>query len=67
MAIVAAGTGASEEEQAVGEHYETEVNRGDVNMRALERKLNDRYQDGWRLAHVVSEAGNMIFIWERYK
>ena len=51
----------------MGEHYETEVNRGDVNMRALERKLNDRYQDGWRLAHVVSEAGNMIFIWERYR
>ena len=51
----------------MGEHYETEVNRGDVNMGALERKLNDRFQDGWRLAHVVSEAGNMIFIWERYR
>ncbi len=51
----------------MGEHYETEVNKGDVNMGAFERKLNDRYQDGWRLAHLVAEGGNMIMIWERYR
>lgn len=51
----------------MSDHYETEVNKGDINMNALQRKLNDRFPDGWKLAHVVSEAENMIFIWERYR
>ena len=51
----------------MADHYEAEVNKGDVNMRSLQNNLNKRYEDGWKLAHVVSEAGNMIFIWERFK
>ena len=51
----------------MADHYEAEVNKGDVNMRSLQSNLNKRYEDGWKLAHVVSEAGNMIFIWERFK
>jgi hypothetical protein len=51
----------------VGEHYETEVNRGDINMSGFERDLNDRYEQGWKLAHVFSEGGNTIMIWERYR
>lgn len=48
-------------------HYEAEVNRGDINMRALTDKLNDRYADGWRLAHMAEQGGNTIIVWERYR
>ena len=51
----------------MADHYEAEVNKGDINMRSLQSNLNKRYEDGWKLAHVVSEAGNVIFIWERFK
>jgi hypothetical protein len=49
----------------MADHYEATVNKGDVNMRALSDELNDRYQNGWRLAHVVEQAGNILFIWEQ--
>ena len=51
----------------MADQYETEVNKGDLNMNALQRNLNKRYEDGWRLAHVIAEAGNVIFIWERFR
>ena len=51
----------------MADHYETEVNKGDINMGALQRKLNDRYENGWKLAHVFHEGGNMILIWERLR
>lgn len=51
----------------MADHYEAEVNKGDINMRSLQRQLNDRYEDGWKLAHIYSEAGNTVLIWERYR
>jgi hypothetical protein len=51
----------------VADHYETEVNKGDVNMGALQRKLNSRYEDGWKVAHMVHQADNLIIIWERFR
>ena len=51
----------------MADHYQTEVNKGDVNMRALESDLNQRYEDGWRLAHVFEQGGNVVFIWERFR
>lgn len=51
----------------MADHYQTEVNKGDINMRNMEGNLNKRYEDGWRLAHVIEQGGNVIFIWERFR
>ena len=51
----------------MADHYETEVNEGNINMTMLQRKLNKRYDDGWKVAHIFSEGGNTIIIWERYR
>jgi hypothetical protein len=45
--------------------YVTEVNKGDLNMSHLERQLNDKHKDGYRLAHIFAQAGNTILIYER--
>lgn len=47
--------------------YDCDVNRGDVNMRALADTLNDRFADGWKLAHMVEQNGNVIMVYERYR
>lgn len=51
----------------MADHYETEVNKGDLNMRAFQRRLNERHEQGWKLAHIFSQGGNTITIWERYR
>lgn len=48
----------------MADHYEAEVNKGDINMRSLQNNLNERYAKGWKLAHVFPEGENVIFIWE---
>jgi hypothetical protein len=50
---------------AADDHYICEVNKGDLNMRSLADGLNDRYRDGYRLAHVLEQGGNTIMIFER--
>jgi hypothetical protein len=49
---------------AADDHFSCEVNRGDLNMRSLESHLNDRYRDGWRLAHILEQGGNTVMIFE---
>ena len=46
-------------------HYDAEVNKGDLNMNSFTRKLNDRHEEGWKLAHVFEHGGNMVIVWER--
>jgi hypothetical protein len=45
--------------------YDTEVNKGSINMRSLASALNKRGAEGWRLAHAFQESGNTILIYER--
>lgn len=45
--------------------YHAEVNKGSINMRSLTGDLNEKGADGWRLAHVYSQEGNTILIFER--
>lgn len=47
------------------DHYDTSVNKGDLNMRSFTDDLNDRWNDGWKLAHVFEQGGNTIVVWER--
>jgi hypothetical protein len=49
-----------------GKHYETEVNKHDINMGRWESKLNSRYQRGYRLAHVFEQNGNTVMVWEHH-
>ncbi len=46
-------------------HYEAEVNKGSINMAAFTRTLNDRWDRGWRLAHLYSHDDNTVMVWER--
>lgn len=49
-----------------GDHYQTEVNKHDINMGRWEKKLNARYQGGYRLAHVFEQNGNTVMVWEHH-
>ena len=44
--------------------YRTEVNKGSLNMRAFESKLNEYGSEGWRLAHVFEQDKNTVMVWE---
>jgi hypothetical protein len=50
---------------AAGEHYHAEVNKKDLNVGAFTQTLNQRWRDGWRLAHVFEQGGNTVVVWER--
>lgn len=45
--------------------YDTEVNKGSINMRSLSSTLNKRGGEGWRLKQAFEEGGNTILIFER--
>lgn len=47
------------------QHYEVTVNEKDLNVRNYGNECNDRWRDGWRLAHVFEQHGNTISVWER--
>ncbi len=47
------------------DHYEAEVNEGGINMANFNRQLNNRWEQGWRLARIFEQAGNTIIVWER--
>ncbi len=47
------------------DHYDADVNKGSLNMRALADTLNDRWRDGWKLVHAFEKEGNTVLIWER--
>lgn len=47
------------------DHYDCEVNRGDLSMHWLKDTLNDRWADGWRLVQLVEQGGNTVLVFER--
>jgi hypothetical protein len=44
--------------------YHCEVNKGAINMRTFAGKLNGYREKGYRLAHIVEQAGNTIMVFE---
>lgn len=48
-----------------GPRYEAVVNKKSINMGVLTQQLNQRWEHGWRLAHVYEQAGNSVLIFER--
>ena len=47
------------------DHYDCEVNRGDLSMMWLKKALNDRWNDGWRLSHTFVQHDNTVMVYER--
>lgn len=45
--------------------YQTEVNKGSINMRTWTKDLSAKGAEGWRLAHVFEQAGNTVMVFER--
>ena len=48
-----------------GPYYEIEVNEGSVNMKKFTDVANQRHSNGYRIAHIYSQEGNTIVVWER--
>lgn len=48
-----------------GAHYDAVVNKGSLNMGRFTSELNSRWDSGWRLAHVIEQAGNTVMVYER--
>ncbi len=55
--------------QAIGEadalHYQVEVNKRGLSVSALTTTLNQRWQNGWLLAHVFEQRGNTVLVFEK--
>ncbi len=63
--VVVFGVGGFTAGKQGGPVYEIEVNEGSVNMKRFEKVANERAANGYRMAHVLSQAGNTIVVWER--
>ncbi|HWC11955.1 MAG TPA: hypothetical protein VG455_12110 [Acidimicrobiales bacterium] len=46
-------------------HYQVEVNKRGLSVTALTKTLNERWANGWRLAHVLEQRGNTVLVFER--
>ena len=48
-----------------GMRYQVEVNKRRVSVTALTDTLNERWANGWRLAHVIEQRGNLMLFYEK--
>ena len=67
---VAADTGAqSAAADAIAEaeamHYQVEVNKRGLSVKALTKTLNARWENGWQLAHMLEQRGNTVLVFEK--
>ena len=46
-------------------HYDVEVNKRGLSVSALTGALNDRWANGWRLAHILEQRGNTVLVFEK--
>jgi hypothetical protein len=47
-------------------HYQTDVNKGDLNMRSWQGNLNEQYERGYVLAHVFEQGGNTVLVYAHH-
>jgi hypothetical protein len=59
------GIGGFSGGSAGGPHYDIEVNEGSVNMKRFASAANERHDNGYRMAHVFMQEGNVIVVWEK--
>jgi hypothetical protein len=48
-----------------GPHYECEVNEDSINMKHFSKVSNERWANGYRMAHVFTQDRNTVVVWER--
>ena len=46
-------------------HYQVEVNKRSLSVTALTKTLNERWDSGWRLAHILEQRGNTVLVFEK--
>jgi len=46
-------------------HYDVEVNKRGLSVKTLTKTLNARWENGWRLAHVLEQRGNTVLVFEK--
>lgn len=46
-------------------HYEAVVNKRGLSVSALTKTLNERWDNGWRLAHILEQRGNTVLVFEK--
>ena len=46
-------------------HYQVDVNKRGLSVTALTKTLNERWENGWRLAHVLEQRGNTVLVYEK--
>ncbi len=45
--------------------YQVEVNKRGLSVSALTTTLNQRWENGWRLAHILEQRGNTVLVFEK--
>ena len=65
----AIATEADLDDKAIAElenlHYQVEVNKRGLSVSSLTTTLNQRWDNGWRLAHVLEQRGNTVLVFEK--
>ena len=46
-------------------HYLVEVNKRGLSVSSLTTTLNQRWENGWRLAHILEQRGNTVLVFEK--
>jgi hypothetical protein len=46
-------------------HYQVVVNKRGFNARSLSKALNERWDSGWRLGHILEQRGNTVLVFEK--
>ena len=46
-------------------HYQVEVNKRGLSVSNLTKVLNQRWENGWRLAHTFEQRGNTVLVFEK--
>ncbi len=46
-------------------HYLVEVNKRGLSVSSLTTTLNERWENGWRLAHIIEQRGNTVLVFEK--
>jgi hypothetical protein len=61
------GVGGFSAGSANGPVYEIEVNEGSINMKHFTNVANDRWKNGYRMAHVFEQDKNTVVVWEKVR
>lgn len=59
------GVAAKAVVEAEERHYQVEVNKRAVSVNGLTKALNERWENGWALAHILEQRGNTVLVFEK--